>query len=296
VTRVFCFALLAVGVVSISASYADVEVAPPPREVRPDGTRDPAPEPMVPKAQNPLETVERIIKNSKAVGDKLAMTDTSTDTRKTQDTILKDIQSLIDQQENPPPPKPDQSQDMNKNQKENSPNDKDKKSDMMPMTGMNEPPPQKKDMQSGSGMDQQPMGDADQPKGRKPRQQSGDQPKEQGGKPKEPGGDQPKEQGGKPPMEPGKSGGKEAAKGPGGASKDPRQGAGRLPDPMTQGESPPTTPSLPPEEAPVKDVWGVLPDKLRREAMQYYKQEFMPRYAKMLEHYYSSFSEKNMRK
>jgi hypothetical protein len=281
VTRVFFFALLTVGVGSVSASCMDVEVAPPPREVRPDGTRDPAPEQVVTKAQNPLETVERIIKNSKDVGDKLAMTDIGTNTRKTQDTILKDIQSLIDQQENPPPPKPDQNQDMNKDQNENKPNNKDKKNDMMPMPGMDEMPPQKKDMQQGGGMDQQPMNGTDQPKGRKPRQQSGDQPKEQGSK----------------PMDPGKSpGGKGMGKEHAAAAKDSKQGTGQLPDPMSKGEKPPTTPSIPPEEAAVKDVWGYLPDKLRLQAMQYYKQEFMPRYTKLLEHYYSSLSEKSIKK
>ncbi len=73
--------------------------------------------------------VERIIKNSKAVGDKLAKTDTGTETRSTQDTILKDIQSLIDQQDDPPPPKPDQNPDMNKDNKdkEKKPNDMNKK-------------------------------------------------------------------------------------------------------------------------------------------------------------------------
>lgn len=295
--RVFFFALLVRGIVSFSVYGGDVEVAPPPREVRPDGTREPAPEPMNPKAQNPLETVERIIKNSKAVGDKLAMTDTGTDTRKTQDTILKDIQSLIDMQENPPPPKSGQSPDMNmdqkdnqsnnkdknNDQKENKPNDKDNKNDPMPMNGKNDMPPQKKDMQPNGGMDQRPMNDSDQPKGRKPRQQQdGNQSKEKEDK----------------PMNPDKNSGgtKEIAKGSGTASKKPNQGMGRLPDPMNKQNMTPTTPSLPPEEAAVKDVWGYLPDKLRQQALQYYKQEFMPHYAKLLEQYYSSLSEKGMKK
>jgi hypothetical protein len=275
-------ALLLVGQGSVSASRADVEVAPPPREVRPDGSRDPVPEPMPPKSQNPLETVERIIKNSKAVGDKLAMTDTGTDTRKTQDIILKDIQSLIDDQENPPSPKPDQNHDMNKDQKEENSNGKDKKNDMMPMSGNNDTQPEKKDMQPGGGMDNQPKDGNDQPKTRKPRQQGGDQSKERGNKPKNPGFAQMGEKG--------------TGIAPSGPSQDPKQGNGMIPDPMSKTERPPTVPSLPPEEAAVKDVWGYLPDKLRQQAMQYYKQEFMPRYTKLLEHYYSSLSEKNAKK
>ncbi|HEV3385565.1 MAG TPA: hypothetical protein VG097_12180 [Gemmata sp.] len=276
----YCFAILAPCIVSISTINADVEIAPPPREIRPDGTRDPAPQSAVPKAQDPRETVERIIKNSKAVGDKLAMTDTGTETRKTQDTILKDIQSLIDQQENPP--KSNQSQDMNKDR---NPNDKDKndKNDMGPMGDMNDTSNQKKDMQPNGGMDQSNMGgDSDQSKGRKPRQQGSDQPKERGGDPiiqnKKPNG---KSETGKQQTT---------------ASQNPKQGKGRLPDPLSKGDSPPPLPFIPPEETVMKDVWGYLPDKLRQQAMQYYKQEFMPRYEKLLEHYYSSLADKKNKK
>jgi hypothetical protein len=278
-THNFCFAFVAVGIMSCPASSADVEIAPPPRQIRPDGTRDPVPKSEVPKAEDPRATVERIIKNSKAVGDKLAMTDTGTETRKTQDAILKDIQSLIDPQENPP--KSNQNHDMNKDK---NPNDKDKndKKDMGPMGDMNDMSNQKKDMQPNGGMDQSNMGgDSDQPKGRKPRQQGGDQPKEQGGDPMS----QNKKTSGK----------NESSKQQAAASQNPKQGKGRLPDPLSKGDSPPL-PSIPPEETVMKDVWGYLPDKLRQQAMQYYKQEFMPRYEKLLEHYYSSLADKKNKK
>jgi hypothetical protein len=252
---------------AISSSRADVEVAPLPREVRPDGTRDPIP--AVPKAQDPRETVERIIKNSKAVGDKLAMTDLGTDTRMTQKTILNDIQSLIDRQENPPP----QSGQDKKDSKDNQPNEKDKKNDMMPMNGMNDMPPPPK-----SGMDNQPMGGSDQPKGRKPRQQGNDEPKEKGMDPHKNANDN-----------------KTQAKEPAGTPQNPKKESVGAAGQQPKG-SQTTLPSIPPEEAVVKDVWGYLPDKLRQQTMQYYKQEFMPRYAKLLEHYYSSLSDKNMKK
>ena len=90
------FALLVAGLVSAVAS-AQIDVAPAPREIHQDGTRDPVPQAEPAKKVNPLEVVERIITNSKAVGDKLAMTDTGTETRAKQETILKDIQSLIEQ-------------------------------------------------------------------------------------------------------------------------------------------------------------------------------------------------------
>jgi hypothetical protein len=284
--RHFSFAVLIAGIASLPAICADVEVAPPPREIRPDGTRDPAPTSTLPTAQNPIETVERIIKNSKVVGDKLAMTDTGTETRKTQDTILKDIQSLIDRQENPPPSKSDPNQDMNKDKKPNDNNDK--KNDTMPMGDMNDMSNQKKDMQpkdmqQNGGMNQPNMGgDSDQPKGRKPRQQSGDQPKEQGNEPM----NQPKNP----------SGNNTAGKQQAAVSPNPKQGKGRLPDPTSKGDLPPPMPSIPPEETVMKDVWGYLPDKLRQQAMQYYKQEFVPRYEKLLEHYYSSLADKKNKK
>ena len=279
-SRVLFFALLTAGVLSASAARARGDVAPAPREIRPDGTRDPVPAPVLAKKENPLEVVDRIIKNSKAVGDNLAKTDTGNETRAKQDTILRDIQSLIDQQDDPPPPKPDQNQDMNKDNKDNKdnkekekkPNDmNDKKPDMMPM-GMNEMPPMKKDMGGMSGME--PMDD--QPKGRQPRRQSGE-PKEKDGQQMNAGGKpEPKPMSGNPPKDP---------KNPGGARPDPLGGP---PDPSRT--------SLPFEDEIVKEVWGHLPDKLRQQATQYYKQEFMPRYTELLKHYYSSLSDKGGKK
>jgi hypothetical protein len=275
-TRVAFFVMLTAGLVSASASRADVDIAPAPREIRPDGTRDTAPAPAVAKKENPLEVVDRIIKNSKAVGDKLAMTDTGPDTQQKQDTILKDIQSLIDQQENPPPPKPDQNQDKDKQDqkdKDKKPDDKNnKKDDMMPMAGMNDMSPKKDMPMGGMGMDQQPqqpMGDGDQPKERRPRQQNGEQPKDPGTNPG--------------------AGGQKNQQPAGGQPKDP---GGKMPDPLNTGKPPPGAPSLLFEDEIVKDVWGNLPAKLRQQATEYYRQEFMPRYAELLKHYYSSLSEK----
>jgi len=273
-TRVVFFALLTAGVVS--ASQPGVNVAPPPREVRPDGSRDPAPEATPAKQEDPREVVERIIKNSNAVGDKLAKTDTGTETRKTQDTILKDIDALLNQHDDSP--KSDQNPDMNKDMqdKSDSKDNKDKKDDMMPMGGgMDQKDKQgKKDMGMGGGMDQQPMGGDNQAKGHRPRQQQGDK------QPKEPGANQangkpdPKPMSGMPPTQPPKN--------PGGARPDPNG------DPHAMAR-----PAVPFEDDPTKDVWGHLPAKVRQQAMQYYKQEFMPRYAELLKHYYSSLSDKD---
>ncbi len=142
---------------------------------------------------------------------------------------------------------------------------------MMPMGNMNDMPPMKKDM-GGMG----PMGDDDSPKGRRPRQQNGE-PKEKDGQPMNADGKpEPKPMSGTPP-------------------KDPKNPGGGRPDPLGESTDP-SRMSLPFEDEIVKDVWGHLPDKLRQQATQYYKQDFMPRYSELLKHYYSSLSDKGGKK
>lgn len=282
-SRTAIFALLTSALL-YQAADAQIDlshVAPAPREVRPDGSRDPAPRPAAPRPENPFQVVQRIIKNSNAVGDKLAMTDTGTETRGKQETILKDIQSLIDQQEDPPPPKPDQGQsdDMNK--------------DKMPMGGMDDkkdmsdkgdkgdkgdkqdtPPMQKgmgdKGQKDGKGMSD--LGD-DEPMGRRPRRQGNEEPKEQKGKGT--GGNQKSQPMTDTPMQ------------------TPKNTGGKVPDPQPGDPKGPAIPLLPFEDEIVKDVWGHLPDKMRQQATQYYQQDFMPRYTELLKLYYSSLAEKS---
>ncbi|HXD84949.1 MAG TPA: hypothetical protein VN641_00535 [Urbifossiella sp.] len=238
---------------------ADVPVAPPPREVGADGSRDPVPAEPRQAKENPLDVVERIVKNSQAVGNKLAKTDTGSETRGKQTTILKDIDSLIDQQENPPPMGGDS------NDKKND----DKKNQDKKNAGKNNP-----DKDSQSGMD--PQGNPP-PRGRKPRQgESGGQPKntgkQQAGAKKDPGMAQGNPMGGKKPAAP--QGGKNPANPMGGKPSG---------KPMPR-------PSLPIDDAVVKEVWGHLPDKLRQQVSQYYKEEFMPKYSELLKQYYSSLA------
>jgi hypothetical protein len=285
-TRAASFALLAAGVAS--AAGAELPVAPPPREVRPDGTRVPAPDPEPVKREDPLAVVDRIVKNGKAVGDRLAKTDTGADTRKTQDGILKDIDALLNPPDEPPPPKPDENKDKEKDNKDkkDEPKDKDKPKEKggddmpdpmnkkgespPPQGGMKDQPPKAGDMPMGGmgGTDDQPAG-GDRPKERRPRQ----------------GGGQPKQEPAQPEKDPA---GKAGAGGQ--AKKEPAQKGG-APDPKG-GKPDDARTVLPPEELVAKDVWGHLPDKLRQQATQYYKQEFMPRYAELLRLYYASLAEK----
>lgn len=297
-TRATLFAALALGLLSSAASRADVEVAPPPREVGPDGKAPPAPLPEAAKAANPVETVEKIITNSKAIADRLAQTDTGTATRKTQGETLALIDSLLNQEN--PPPKPNDNPESDK--------DKDKNKD-------NDPPPdQTKDKGGDQGKDKkdqkgnsggkgdgmpEPMGGMppgggeakDRPHGeRRPRagseQAKGDQKKQQ---PKDAG----KDPGGAAKADPMKGdkpmGGKASAK----KDADPKDGTAGATGGTPKG--PPTGPSLPLADEVVKEIWGHLPDRERQQITQYYREQFMPRYSELIKSYFSSLAE-NSRK
>jgi hypothetical protein len=260
---VFCLLCASVPLWLVPVSKAaELPVAPPPREIRPDGSRDAVPA-AGPK-ENPAEVVDRIIKNSKDVGEKLAKTDTGAETRGTQKTILKDIDSLIDQQENPPP-----QDDMNKDNKDK----KDMNKDDMPKDGKNDMPKDgKKGMNPMGG--QQPKDGNQQSKGRKPRQ---------GG---QKGGQPPMPMGGQKP-EPGMAQGNPMPMPMNGKEKDMTGGTANAGVPMGKAA---TKPMLPIDDSVVKEVWGHLPDKLRQQVTQYYKEEFMPKYSDLLKRYYSSLA------
>ena len=259
--RIHLLRLLALGFLCASvplwlvpSARADVAVAPLPREVRADGSRDPIPSTENAPKENPLEVVERIVVNSKAVGEKLAMTDTGKETRGKQDSILKDIDALIDQQDNPPPQGGGDSSDKNKDQDKDKGKDKSKDMDPNPMGG--EPK------------------DGNQQPGRKPRQG---------------------EKGGAPPKQSGKDPGG-AKQDPGMAKADPMMGLnpGSPMGGVPMGK-PSAKPSLPIDDAVVKEVWGHLPDKLRQQVSQYYKEQFMPKYSDLLKQYYSSLANAPMK-
>jgi hypothetical protein len=275
--------------ITSAGARADLPVAPKPREVRPDGTRDPVPKAEPAKAEHPADTVKRIIENSKDVGDKLAQTDTGADTQKKQGKILSDIDSLINQQENPPPP-PNQDKKDDKQDKKDMPDMNDMGKGMG--TPMTDPGMGKKDgmpedkMGMGDPMRNPGSGTGDPPPGgsnngeRKPRmgEPKSDNKKEPGAGAKEPSkpdndpkkGEQPKEKNG----------------------KDPAGAAGGNP----MGKAGPGKPALPFDDDVAKDVWGHLPDKLRQQMSQYYKEDFTPKYAELLKLYYSSLSDKGMKK
>ncbi len=302
-------ALFVLASLAVPAVAADpLPVAPPPREVRPDGSRDPAPGDA--KAEDPAEVVNRIIANAKLASDKLAMTDAGEGTRVTQSTILKDIDKLLDPPDSPPKGGGDSS-DMNKQDK----ND-----------GKGEGKGDQKDSGKGS--------DAKGQQGNDPKGQQGNDPK--GGM--NPGKGGTDKEGGKGGNDP-KGGMNPGGTAPGGGEKDGQANAGRRPrmgqpkggkesggsasagpkndqpptgkapstsvakgDPKTPPNAggaidgktdrppPPLSAPLPLADEVAKEVWGHLPEGLRQQMSQYYREEFMPRYAGLLRQYYSSLA------
>jgi hypothetical protein len=175
--------------------------------------------------------------------------------------------------------------DMNK-QDMNSGAGKDQKTDGKDGGGM---PGMKDGMGGGGGMGQtggmDPKGGSGQPKdgqangGRRPR--AGSQPKDG----KDPGGSATagKEGGTQPrPMNPGNATAKANN------SKDPV--GGTAVDGKTDRPPPPIQPQLPLADEVAKEVWGHLPERLRQQMSQYYREEFMPRYSGLLRQYYSSLA------
>ncbi len=278
-------ALFALTATSLPAVASQLPVAPPPREVRPDGSRDPAPDAA--KAEDPAEVVNRIIANAKRASDKLATADAGEGTRSTQAGILKDIDTLLDPPDSPPKggggdsndkDKQDKSDGKGNDQKEQNDDGKSgggmsNKQDGMGNKGGGDP---KGGMNPG-GMGQ-PMGG--QASGRRPR--SGGQPKD-GNEPS--GTATAGKAGGQPP----------APMAPGGATakastpKDPPGATTAGIDPKGA-RPPPLQPQVPLADEVAKEVWGHLPERMRQKLSQYYREDFMPRYAGLLKQYYSSLA------
>ncbi|CEF48219.1 unnamed protein product [uncultured bacterium] len=274
-TRFALFVAALAGLLSFAGTQAqppaEVPVAPPPREVRPDGSRPPVPPP--PKTEDPAVVIARIVKNSNDVGDRLSKTDPGPQTQKTQAEILKDIDSLLN-----PPPSGGGGADK-KDQKNPDPNQQ-KKDDMK---------------SSGGGMDKQPNPD---PKGDgRPDQAARPRKNDQQAKANPPNG---KDQ--KPPQDPdmnqqAKGGGmdpkKEPGPMPGGGMKEP------MPKEKTDPNASPMSPSGGTPNGPIRTGPPFLVDdgkqqgtvgsrdKERKQVDQFRSDKDMRGYANLLEAYYA---------
>ena len=108
---------------------------------------------------------------------------------------------------------------------------------------------------------------------RPPRGSRGEgQPMPMGGEPM-PGSPMPKPMGGEPM----------------GVGTKPGQPAGSNPGPGGGQKSPP---ALPLDVPITKEVWGHLPEKMRQEVSQYYREQYLPRYNELLKQYYTALAER----
>ncbi len=210
---------------------------------------------------DPAALAKRIAENVRTAGDKLHDRDAGADTRKAQAAALRDIDKLLDQAENPPP---------------------------MPM-------PMPMPMGGGGGSGQpQPM--PGQGKGQRPSSKPGGQ--SSGQRPswrdKADPGDAPM---GQKPMDgqpsPAKPAPGEGQPMPGAAKPvgDPPGPTGAQPGGDKPG-GPNAKPGVPFDDAVTKQVWGHLPERLRQEVNQYYKEQFMPKYGDLLRQYYADLAER----
>lgn len=243
-----------------SVGLAVAGVAPPVPRIPSAALKPPAPEEPA-EAEDAAKIADRILQNTKDAADRLKESDPGIDTRKKQDQTLRDIDALLKQAENPPPMGGGGMSGMNdqKNQDmsgESSPKGGSQK-------GMGKP-------QGGPGQKQAGASDS---KGRSWRDRRNQQ---RAGTGKEPGPGEPKSL-----PDPTGSGQRTDAKAGTAAGGNDR--GGRL------GQPPPT---LPVDDAIAKQVWGHLPEKLRQQMSQYYKEQFMPKYDDLLRQYYSSLAER----
>jgi hypothetical protein len=231
------------------------------------GTQEPAKDPKTDTPDDPAKTLERITLSAEEIGDRLAKNDVSKETQQKQEQLLKDIDSLL----KPPPP-------MNPSGGGGSSN--------QPMNSM---PPQEGSSGGNSGMSQQnpmSMGGKNSSSGsRRTERNRTPRDRESSGKPdQQPSGTQPMPKGAQPMgTEPkGTSMGNPTT-----PDKTPGSPSGSTGQPQKTYEPP-----LPWEETLNKQVWGHLPERLRQQVSQYYKEQYMPRYQEMLKQYYFSLAER----
>jgi hypothetical protein len=233
--------------------------------------------------EDPGLIADRILQNTKDAADRLKENDTGTDTRQKQDQTLKDIDALLKQAENPPPMGGGGSGDKS--------DEKQKSQDMggggqggggTPMGGGGKKGSGQQAKGGGSGTKSGGTSGTKSPSWRERRQQ--EQQARSGGKEKGMGDPQnlpdPTGSGKRADVQPG---GQKEQPGGAGAAAGGNDRGGRA------GKSPPT---LPVDETIAKQVWGHLPEKLRQQMSQYYKEQFMPKYDDLLRQYYSSLAER----
>jgi hypothetical protein len=231
---------------------------PTPRVILPNGPAVPSPAESL---TDPLKLAERIASTGKAVSNQLAEAKTTAATRSDQARLRQDLDDLIrileNQQQNTPCPKGGSDGMPPPNPMPPMTGQSGTESPMA-MTGSPPPPPSSKSKSSPNSDSQSPSGPP------KPTDQST---ANDGGS-----------ESTKPPMD-----GSSAA-----SKSDGKTAAGT--EKPGQKNSPP--PMLPLEESLARDFWGHLPDAPRKQMMQFFREQALPGYQKLLADYYQSLAEK----
>ena len=263
--------LIAFAVLALAGVIAEAGVVPPvPRlpsaALKSLKSDEPPGEPLS------AETIaERIQQNTKAAADRLAESDPGEETRKKQGQALKDLDELLKQAQNP---------------MGGESGSQSQQKDDMSQQG------EQQNQGSGSPMGSQSKGGGMKQSSGKSGQQSGKQGWRNRGNQNQSGTAQ-KQQGAQP----------QQAKGQEPMGKEPTPMAQSQPqqlgqtDPKAAGGTPggggtKGARALPLDDTITKHVWGHLPERLRQQMSQYYKEQFMPKYSDMLRQYYASLAER----
>jgi hypothetical protein len=252
-------------VLALAANVAAAGVLPPiPR--LPAAALKPPEAPDQP-AEDPAKLADRITENTKKAGDQLAKDDTGTDTRKTQDQILKDIDALLKQSQNQPPPP------MGGGSQQNNDQSSQGGQSQNPNAGQS----QGRGGSRGNSKSSQGSGGATKPNGGQRRGGSWRDRRNSNGGAQQAGKQQPMPQ-------PNNAGPPQPMPQPANAGNPANPGAGGSPNKAK--------PDLPLDEAITKQVWGHLPERLRQQMSQYYRERFMPKYCDLLRQYYAALAER----
>lgn len=215
---------------------------------------------------------ERIQQNTKAAADRLAESDPGDETRRKQGQALKDLDELLKQARNQDPMGGEGGGQSQQKDDMSQQGEQQNQGGGSPMGGQSK----------GGGMKQS-SGKSGQQSGKQgwrnrgSQTQGGSAPKQQGAQPQakgqEPMGKEPTPMGQGQPQQLGRTDPKNAGGNPGGGG--------------TKGAR-----ALPLDDTITKHVWGHLPERLRQQMSQYYKEQFMPKYSDMLRQYYASLAER----
>lgn len=271
---------------TIAARYAsdgNEPVAPPPRPVPAERPHHPLSLPE--STDDPYRIVERIIRQARHASQELARANAGPDTQQTQRNILADIDALLqpprssntskNSDSQPPPSSSSNSKSgssLSQPQGNKSGSEGSSSQNKPSGNNSNTAPPQKS---------QNPLADSNERSGqsvssvRRPRQTPHPSPPNTEPQARKKNTDSSNADG--TPQSP--------------STQPPTQsqatGLSR-PDPQNKPSASAPTSPLRWNEDWIRNVWGHLPDALRRQASEYYRQELIPQYSKLLEKYYSS--------